>query len=129
LIRVKNIILIGRREKILEVSAEHWRKHLGQAQHQPSARLSFMIGDHHLIRNFVVRELPRNQGKPLSAEDIANRLQLSLPRVNALLDDLEKHLFFLVRNKIGEVSWAFPVTTDRTPHHLSFNSGERTFAA
>ena len=88
-----------------------------------------MTGDHHLIRNFVVRELPRNQGKPLSAEDIANRLQLPLPRVNALLDDLEKHLFFLVRNEIGEVSWAFPVTTDRTPHHLSFNSGERTFAA
>jgi len=88
-----------------------------------------MIGDHHLIRNFVVRELPRNQGKPLSAEDIENRLQLSLPRVNALLDDLEKHLFFLVRNEIGEVSWAFPVTTDRTPHRLSFSSGERTFAA
>ena len=126
---MKDVILIGKQERILEVSAEHWRKHLGQAQHQPSARLSFMTGDHHLIRNFVVRELPDNQGKPLSAEDIANRLQLPLPRVNALLDDFEKHLFFLVRNEIGKVSWAFPVTTDRTPHRLSFSSGERIFAA
>jgi hypothetical protein len=126
---MKDNILIGRREKILEVSAEHWRKHLADAQHHSSTRLSFMTSDHHLIRNFVVRELPRNHGKPLSAEDISLRLDLPLPRVTAILDDLEKHLFFLVRNEIGEVSWAFPVTTDRTPHRLSFSSGERIFAA
>ena len=126
---MKDNLLIGRREKILEVSAVHWRKHLAQAQHQPSARLSFMTRDHHLIRNFVVRELPRNQGKPLSAKDLSLRLDLPLPRVTGILDDLEKHLFFLVRNEMGEVSWAFPVTTDRTPHRLSFSSGERIFAA
>ena len=46
-----------------------------------------------------------------------------------LLDDLEKHLFFLVRDRGGNVSWAFPVTSDRTPHRLRFSTGERIFAA
>jgi len=43
--------------------------------------------------------------------------------------DLQKNLFFLVRNDIGEISWAFPVTCDITPHRLSFSSGEGVFAA
>ncbi len=126
---MKDVILIGRREQILEVSAESWRKHLVGTQHHSAARLSFMTGDHHLVRNFAVRELPRNHGKPLSCEDISRRLHLPLSRVTAILDDLEKHLFFLVRNEAGKVSWAFPVTTERTPHRLSFSSGERLFAA
>jgi len=125
---MKDVILIGRQERILEVPAEHLRKHLAGTQN-PSARLSFMTSEHHLVRNFVVRELPRNQGNPLTPEDISRRLQLSLPRVITILDDLEKHLFFLVRNEIGEVSWAFPVTAEMTLHRLSYSSGERGYAA
>ena len=125
---MSDVILIGRQEKILEAPAEHLKKHLAGMQN-PSPRLSFMTGEHHLVRNFVVRELPRNQAKPLSPDDISHRLQLPLPSVIAILDELEKHLFFLVRNEIGEVNWAFPVTSDKTPHRLRFSSGERIFAA
>jgi len=88
-----------------------------------------MTNNHHLVRKFVVRELPRNSGKPLTPEDIAQRLSLPFAAVITILEDLEKHLFFLVRNDAGEVSWAFPVTSDRTPHLLSFSSGEHIFAA
>ncbi len=87
----------------------------------------FMTPAHHAVRNFVVRELPRNQGRPLDPVQIARSLHL--PDVPALLDDLEKHLFFLVRNRSGQVSWAFPVTSDRTPHRLRFGTGERIFGA
>jgi len=125
---LNDVMLIGRQEKILEVPAEHFRKHLVGTQN-PSPRLNFMTSEHHLVRNFVVHELPRNQGKPLSPEDIAHSLHLLLPRVITILDDLEQHLFFLVRNELGEVSWAFPVTVEMTPHRLSFSSGERIFAA
>src|SRR5947209_3107600 len=126
---MKNIILVGRRDKILEVPADDWRQHLAHARTHSGTRLSFMTGDHHLVRNFVVRELPRNAGNPLSPEDIAQRLSLPLAIVITILEDLEKHLFFLVRNDAGEVSWAFPVTSDRTPHRLNFSSGEHIFAA
>jgi hypothetical protein len=90
--------------------------------------LAFMTPHHHAVRNFVVRELPRH-GAPLSPTQIARSLRLDAKVVTDLLDDLEKHLFFLVRNERGEVSWAFPVTSDRTPHRLRFSTGEQIFGA
>src|ERR1035438_2115645 len=91
--------------------------------------LGFMTSRHHAVRNFVVLELPRNHGRPLSPARIAAALQLESVLVNQLLDDLEKHLFILVRDRRGNVSWAFPVSSDRTPHRLRFSTGERIFAA
>ena len=60
---------------------------------------------------------------------IARSLRLDATVVPDLLGDLEEHLFFLVRNPRGEVSWAFPVTSERTPHRLRFSTGERIFGA
>src|SRR2546426_9852961 len=126
---MKDRILIGGREKIYEMPAENWRKHLTVGQQHMQVRLGFMMEDHHRVRNFAVRELPRNQGKALSAVEISRRLDLPLDRVVAILEELQKNLFFLVLNEMGEVSCAFPVTSDWTPHRLIFNSGESVFAA
>ena|SRR5438132_14408454 len=126
---MKDMILIGRGEAVIAIPAEKWRQHLAQAGQHSAAMLRFMTDNHHSVRNFVVRELPRNHGKPLSPEEIAQSLHLPLDLVFTILDDLQKHLFFLVRNDIGKVSWAFPVTSDRTPYSLSFSSGEQVFAA
>ena len=93
------------------------------------ASLAFMTPDHHAVRNLVVRELPRNGGRPLTPVQIATSLRLDSRRVAELLDDLERHLFFVVRNARGEVSWAFPVTSEQTPHRLRFSTGERIFGA
>ena len=125
---MKDTILLGRSETIIEIPTEKWRQHLAQAGHNTAA-LRFMTDNHHRIRNFVVRELPRIHGKPLRPRDIAQRLNLPVDLISTILDDLQKHLFFLVRNDAGEVSWAFPVTSDRTPHSLSFSTGEHGFAA
>ena len=92
-------------------------------------RLAFLTPRHHTVRNFVVRELPRNGGKPLRPSQISQATGLDLSDVTALLDELERNLFFLVRNPAGGVSWAFPVTSDRTPHRLHFSTGERIFGA
>jgi len=91
--------------------------------------LAFMTTAHRTVRNFVVRELPRNGGRPLTPTQIASSLSLDSQSVPGLLDDLESHLLFLVRNVHGDVSWAFPVTSDRTPHRLRFSTGERIFGA
>ena len=91
--------------------------------------LAFMTPQHHAVRNFVVRELPGHNGRPLTPAQIARSLRLD-PRLTVqLLDDLEKHLFFLVRDRRGDVSWAFPVTSDRTPHALRLSTGEQIFGA
>ncbi len=90
--------------------------------------LSFMTPEHHKVRNFVVRELPR-AGKALPPAVIASRLDLALEQVVHILEDLERHLFFLFRNPQGEVAWAYPVTVDPTPHRVTFSSGEKIYAA
>jgi len=93
-----------------------------------SDRLAFMTPHHHAVRNFVVQELPRHAA-PLSPTQIARSLRFDVKHVADLLEDLEKHLFFLVRDARGEVSWAFPVTSDTTPHRLRFSTGERISGA
>jgi hypothetical protein len=87
-----------------------------------------MSEEHHLVRYFVVRELSRT-GEPIQPEFISQKLKLPLAQINAILDELEKNLFFLVRNGQGAVSWAYPVTVDNTPHHLTFSTGEQLYAA
>lgn len=126
---MKEIILIGRKEHIMEADAGQFRREVAHSHQQPSTRLSFMTPDHHRIRNFAVTELPRNDEKPLSAQSISERLSLPLAQVIAILDDLQRHLFFLVLNTASEVSWAYPVTSEPTPHSLRFSSGECTYAA
>ncbi|HLW54304.1 MAG TPA: hypothetical protein VKW06_15815 [Candidatus Angelobacter sp.] len=93
-----------------------------------AARLAFMSREHHAVRDCVVRELPR-EDRPISPARIAQITGLAVERVSAILAELEKNLFFLVRDAGGSVSWAFPVTRARTPHRLSFSTGEKIYGA
>ncbi len=112
----------------MKTPKETWEQHVEQAPKDISKMLSFMTKTHHLIRYFVVKELPHIE-KPIPPELISEELKMSFSRTTKILDDLERNLFFLVRNGQGEVSWAFPVTADKTPHHLTFSTGERLNAA
>jgi hypothetical protein len=125
---LRETILLGREDEITPFPAEEWKLRVVEAPERIRARLDFMSDDHHRIRNFVVRELPKI-GKPLSPAFIADRLRIPLSRTREILDQLEEHLFFHVRDDDGAVSWAFPVTAEETPHRLVFNTGERLYAA
>jgi len=87
-----------------------------------------MTRNHHVVRDFAVREMPR-QDRSITPLQIAQVTALDSKEVSAILADLERHLFFLVRDSDGNVSWAFPVTTFRTPHRLTFSTGENIFGA
>jgi hypothetical protein len=91
-------------------------------------RLSFMTLDHHAVRNFVVGALPEVQ-RPLPVDEIAGNVRLPRSRVQEIVEELEHHLFFLVRNRAGDVAWAFPVTADPTPHQIECSRGNLTFGA
>ncbi|MEK6287065.1 MAG: hypothetical protein AABO57_15100 [Acidobacteriota bacterium] len=121
-------ILVGRGPQITSIPRAEWEGHLSKVPEAMKTRLCFMSREHQLVRYFVVRELPRI-GKPIAPKIIAARLMLALPRVNEILAELEERLFFLVRDSHGHVSWAYPVTADKTPHRLVFNTGERLYAA
>lgn len=121
-------LLVGSRESINRVRDDAWKAQLANLPAHFAARLAFLTPEHHLVRDFAVRELPR-ENRPIKVERLAATLGLPLPKVRAIVDELERHLFFLVRNESGEISWAFPVTAEQTPHRLRFSSGERTYGA
>lgn len=121
-------ILVGIGHDIYRKADEAFLRALEELPTRAAARLSFMTPDHHLVRDFVVREMPY-QRRAISALDIAKVTGLDLKKVSGILSDLERHLFFLVRNREGGVTWAFPVTVSTTPHKLAFSTGEHTFGA
>jgi hypothetical protein len=121
-------ILLGRGNQILEIPRAEWEGHLADVPEHMRTRLSFMSPAHHAVRNFAVRELPR-RGEPLPPELIAEGLDLPLDLTRTILGDLEKNLFFLVRDERGAVAWAYPITAERTPHRLTSSTGEQLYAA
>jgi hypothetical protein len=113
---------------LISLPAADWKREFLAAVDRGRRRLEFMSETHHLVRRFAVTELVRT-GQPIAPETISRLLEISASRTNDILDDLERNLFFLVRNAYGAVSWAFPFTTDRTPHQLTFSTGERLHGA
>ena len=120
-------VLIGRGDTISRIPQADWEQELRSAPESISQRLAFMSNEHHMVRNFVVQELPR-LGRSISVSAISHALGISRTRTSAIVEDLERNLFFLVRAG-GKVSWAFPVTVEETGHHLVFSTGERIDAA
>jgi hypothetical protein len=121
-------VLMGKEREIIATPRDMWEQGLKGRVPLIKTRLEFMSEVHHLVRNFVVKELPKTQ-KPLSPEFISEHLSLPKAKVISILQDLEKHLTFLYRNNQGSVAWAYPVTVDETPHKIVFNTGECINAA
>jgi hypothetical protein len=90
--------------------------------------LAFLTEDHRKVHHFIVRDLPLH-GKPMSPDHVAGGLNLPVEQVAAILQELEDHMTFLYRNEEGAVVWAYPVTVEETPHHLTFSTGEKIYAA
>ena len=67
-------------------------------------------------------------GEPISPEFIGQQLNMSVDRVNVILDELEKKLI-LYREGQEAVVWSYPVTAAKTPHHVTFSTGEQGYAA
>jgi len=121
-------LLLGLGRFLLRIPRPIWQQEVARSQRAGEKSLAFMTADHHRVRDYVVRELPR-LGKPIPPEKIANDLDLELEQVVTLLDELEKNLTFLYRDPDGAVVWAYPVTAEPTPHRINFSTGETIYAA
>jgi hypothetical protein len=125
---MSNNMLLGLGRWMVPIPEPFWHRRISRGAQQLKASLGFMSLEHHQVRDFAVRELPR-LGKPIPPEFIAQNLSLPLARVTTILEDLERHMTFLFRNEDGEVTWAYPVTVERTPHHVILGTGEQVYAA
>ena len=121
-------VLLGLGREIRRVPDGAWRRALRDVPVGAARRLAFMTPDHHRVREFVVRELPgRRTG--IRSSEIARELGLPSDAAEGILAELERNLFFIARDNLGTVRWAYTVTVDRTPHRLRFSTGERTWGA
>lgn len=84
--------------------------------------------DQRRVQHFAVREIPRRRG-PIAPEVFAAELDLSLDEVLQILDELERRMTFLCRRGGEYVSWAYPVTSDETPHQVRIDGGAAFSAA
>jgi hypothetical protein len=112
---------------MLPIPSFIWRRAIRAAAADARKSLRFMTDDHQRVRDFAVTELVRT-GRPLSPSMIADQLDLDLDRVDKILEDLEKRMLFLYRSQGADVTWAYPVTVDETPHRATFSSGEQAYS-
>lgn len=123
-----NQALLGFKRYMIPIPGPIWRAVVLKNARKLEMELSFMSEEHHLVRNYVVQTLSRT-GESLSAEHIASKMNMPIELVRVILDDLEKHMTFLCRYGQSSVNWAYPVTVDQTPHHITYSTGERGYAA
>ncbi len=125
---MSNKLMSGLWRFMLMIPPALWERQVAKLGRKMEASLGRLSREHRLVHHCVVRELPR-VGEPLSWEFIANKVDLPTDRVKVILDELEKRMTFLFRNNEGKVIWAYPVTVEETPHHVTFSTGEQIYAA
>ena len=125
---MKNKLMLGLWRHIINIPPFLWKKEIAKGKRKFEEEYGALSEEIRLIHHFVVKELP-SSGKPLSPELISDRLSLHMDQVKDALDYLEKRLTFLFRNENGEVTWAYPVTVEKTPHKITFDTGEKVYAA
>lgn len=124
---MRDRLLLGAGRHMIPIPRVLWQRVFVANASKVRTALRFMSQDHHRVRDFAVTELLR-AGTPLAPQVIADKLGLSASRVVELLGDMERRLMFVVRNRHGDVTWAYPVTVEQTPHHAGLSSGEQAYS-
>src|SRR5437868_14080270 len=121
-------VLVAHRRDLERKPVLEWQGAIRRATNKVHERLGFMTAGHHAVRNFVVRELSQFR-RPIPIVEIAAHVRLPKSQVQLIVEELERNLFFLVRNPAGDVAWAFPLTSDNTAHVMKLSTGQTIFAA
>jgi hypothetical protein len=105
-----------------------WRRLAAAAARRSRKHLAWFGEDHHRVRDLAVTEIAHTAA-PVTTPQIAAATGLAPERVEALLVDLEDAARCICRRDDAGVTWAYPVTSAKTPHRVRFETGERFFAA
>jgi hypothetical protein len=121
-------VLQGDSDKITSIPESGWMEEFLASPSHIARRLEFMTPDHHRIRNLAVTRVAEGKG-PVRVDWLAERLSMTPSEVDARLDELERALFFLVRDSEGNINWAFPFSAEVTPHAVDLGRERPTWGA
>lgn len=125
---MSNKLMLGLWRYIINVPSFLWQKQIAAGKMKFDKEAGALSSEYQRIHHFVVKELPRHR-KPMTPEFISASLGMSVDSVIAALDYLENRKAFLYRNSDHDVTWAYPVTVEKTPHRITFGTGEQLYAA
>ena len=125
---MKDNIYLGLGGLLIPIPGFIWRRMVAKNASDAGKDLEFMSADHHKVRDFVVKQIPKVD-EPISNATIAVSLDMRVEEVESIIDELERGMTFLYRGRPEGVTWAYTVTVDSTPHRVTFDSGDKTFAA
>jgi hypothetical protein len=120
-------VLLGVGQRMIPVPEWLFRP-MVQRDTRKLARRPDLEPDERRVQHFAVREIPRRR-EPIAPEVFAEELDLSLDEVSLILDELERRMTFLCRKGGENVNWAYPVTSEQTPHQVRIDGGAAFSAA
>jgi hypothetical protein len=123
-----NQVFLGFKHHLIPLPEWLFIQALKRETRKAGHRLGGLDEDHRRVHHFVVRELPR-LAAPMPPTHVSDALGLDLKRVIEILDELEHRKVFLFSPGGRDVVWAYPVTVEKTPHRVTFSTGERINAA
>lgn len=82
--------------------------------------------EHFQVRKFLFMELIRLQ-KPISPAYIAEKLNMSIDKVQSILNAIAKNQIWIIRNEQGDVTWTYPVTVEETKFKITYSTGEQVW--
>ena len=125
---MERYIKLCKGKKVVNLPREQWERNLSEIKLNGDPRTKFMTKNHCIVRNFLVKELPK-VGLPIAPKRISSSLNMTITMVRTVLEDLEKGNIFVIKDDNGSINWAFPVTVEPTSHHLAFSTGEMLYGA
>lgn len=123
-----NTLLVRLRAFDVRVPHVLWRRIVASEAKRSGRRMTGFTVQHHAIRNYTVMQMGRTGGV-VTPDDIAAHTDVPEAHVGPILDQLEAAKTFLYRSDGHAVDWAYPITTQSTPHRVRLDTGERLFAA
>ena len=80
------------------------------------------------IHHFIVMKMAVVKN-PITAELIANKLEMPIDQVSEIIEKLENLKTFIYRRDGKGINWAYPLTLENTGFRMTASSGEQFFAA
>lgn len=119
---------VGFRRHVLKLPAAVGRRRVRALTDRARSIMAELSDEDRSLHLFLATQLPL-VGLPLTPAWIGGQRDIAAAVVAEQLDRLGQRKALIARNAVGDVTWVYPVTVDSTPHHLTFESGDRLDAA